>query len=61
MINKAYQEAYSILENNIMKLHELAKYLFEKETITGEEFMEIYNATPALPEAPQASQDTAQN
>lgn len=26
-----------------MKLHELAKYLYEKETITGEEFMEILN------------------
>ena len=43
LIDKAYKEAYQILEDNIMKLHELAKYLFEKETITGDEFMEILN------------------
>lgn len=51
MIQKAYKQAYSILEENIMKLHELAKYLYEKETITGEEFMEILNQQPALPES----------
>lgn len=44
MIDKAYKEAYQILSDNVMKLHELAKYLFEKETITGDEFMEILNA-----------------
>lgn len=43
LIDKAYKEAYGILEANIMKLHELAKYLYEKETITGEEFMDILN------------------
>ena len=32
-----------ILEDNIDKLHELAKYLYEHETITGEEFMKILN------------------
>ena len=32
-----------LLEKNKMKLHELAKYLYEKETITGEEFMQILN------------------
>lgn len=47
LIDKAYKEAYGILEANIMKLHELAKYLYEKETITGEEFMEILNESPA--------------
>ena len=55
LIGKAYQEAYSILENNIGKLHELAKYLYEKETITGEEFMEIFERTPALPSSADAS------
>ncbi len=41
LIDKAYKQAYQILSDNIMKLHELAKYLYEKETITGDEFMEI--------------------
>lgn len=41
LIHKAYDDAYQILDDNKMKLHELAKYLYEKETITGEEFMEI--------------------
>lgn len=54
MIDKAYKEAYGILEDNIMKLHELAKYLYEKETITGEEFMNILNENPETL-APEAS------
>ncbi len=41
MIDKAYKEACQILNDHMMKLHELAKYLYEKETITGEEFMNI--------------------
>lgn len=43
LIKKAHDEAYQILVDNKMKLHELAKYLYEKETITGEEFMYILN------------------
>lgn len=43
LIKKAHDEAYQILENNKMKLHELAKFLYERETITGEEFMYILN------------------
>lgn len=43
LIQKAYNEAETILNDNKMKLHELAKYLYEKETITGEEFMYILN------------------
>lgn len=41
MIKKAHGQAYQILEDNKEKMHELAKYLYEKETITGEEFMQI--------------------
>lgn len=41
MIDKAYKQACQILNDHMMKLHELAKYLYEKETITGEEFMTI--------------------
>lgn len=43
LIKKAHDEAYQILEDNNMKLHELAKFLYERETITGEEFMYILN------------------
>lgn len=41
LIRKAHERAKAILEDKKEKLHELSKYLIEKETITGEEFMEI--------------------
>jgi cell division protease FtsH len=41
IIKKAHEKAVNILKENIDKLHELARYLLEKETITGEEFNEI--------------------
>lgn len=41
IIKAAHERAAKILEDNKDKLHELAKYLFDKETITGEEFMKI--------------------
>ena len=40
-VKKAYDKAMTLLKENQGKLHELAKYLYEKETITGEEFMNI--------------------
>lgn len=40
-VKKSYEKAMQLLKDNIGKLHELAKYLYEKETITGEEFMSI--------------------
>lgn len=43
LIGQCYEKAKEILSANMPKLHELAKYLLEKETITGEEFMEILN------------------
>ena len=49
LVRRQHEKAYKILEDNIDKLHELAKYLYEHETITGEEFMKILNApTKAL-------------
>ena len=42
-VKHGYDTAMDLLEKNQKKLHELAKYLYEKETITGEEFMEILN------------------
>lgn len=49
LIKKAHNEAYQILEDNKMKLHELAKFLYERETITGEEFMYILNKPAEIP------------
>ena len=44
LIKKQHEKALEILKNNRRKLDELAKYLYEHETITGEEFMNILNA-----------------
>ena len=44
LLKKEYEKAMDLLKNNKQKLHELAKYLYEKETITGDEFMQILNA-----------------
>ena len=41
LVKQQHEKALQILQDNIMKLHELAKYLYENETITGEEFMQI--------------------
>ena len=43
LVKKEHAKAKQILENNRDKLDELAMYLYEKETITGEEFMSILN------------------
>ncbi len=43
LIKAAHEKARKILSENQDKLHELAQYLMEKETITGEEFMQILN------------------
>ncbi len=43
LVRTQHEKARKILEDNIGKLHELAKYLYEQETITGEEFMKILN------------------
>ncbi len=43
LVKQSHQKALQILEENKDKLHELAKALYEKETITGDEFMEILN------------------
>ncbi len=42
-IRSAHQKAMEILQSHEQKLHELAAYLLERETITGEEFMQILN------------------
>ncbi len=47
VIRTQYDRAMKILEDNGPKLHSLAKYLYDHETITGEEFMDILNKTGA--------------
>ena len=49
LVRMEHQKALKILQDNIGKLHELAKYLYEHETITGEEFMKILNAPVQVP------------
>ena len=56
-VRAGYDTAMDLLEKNKMKLHELAKYLYEKETITGEEFMQILQAKKLVCEE-NASEDT---
>jgi cell division protease FtsH len=48
LVKKQYDRAETIIRDNLPKLHELAKFLYEKETISGEEFMSILNSPPAL-------------
>ena len=50
-VKHGYDTAMDLLEKNQKKLNELAKYLYEKETITGEEFMQILTRTETLEEA----------
>ena len=44
LIKKQHEKAVEILTENRQKLDELAKYLYEHETITGSEFMDILNS-----------------
>ena len=46
LIQTQYDKAKQILSDNMAKLHELAKHLYEKETLTGDEFMEILASPP---------------
>ena len=62
LVRAQHDKALKILQDNIGKLHELAQYLFEHETITGEEFMQILNApVPAVKtnDAPEKTQTAA--
>lgn len=47
IVRTQHEKALNILKENEDKLHEIAKYLLDKETITGEEFMEIYEKNDA--------------
>ena len=49
LVRAQHEKALKILQDNLAKLHELAKYLYEHETITGEEFMEILMRKQEVP------------
>ncbi len=49
IVQAEHRKAYKLLADNKRKLDEIAQYLYEKETISGEEFMRILNAQPQLP------------
>ena len=57
IIKNAHAEARKILEDNAQLLHEEAEYLLQKETITGEEFMEIFSRHQQLKALPQPSME----
>lgn len=54
IVQAEHKKAYQMLADNKRKLDEIAQYLYEKETISGEEFMRILNAQPQLPAGPSA-------
>lgn len=54
VVKYQHDKARKLIQDNIGKLHELAKYLYEKETITGDEFMGILNRP--LPQIPEEQQ-----
>ena len=54
IVQAEHKKAYQLLADNKRKLDEIDQYLYEKETISGEEFMRILNAQPQLPAGPSA-------
>ena len=54
IVQAEHKKAYQLLADNKRKLDEIAQYLYEKETISGEEFMRILNEQPQLPAGPSA-------
>ena len=54
IVQAEHKKAYKLLADNKRKLDEIAQYLYEKEAISGEEFMRILNAQPQLPAGPSA-------
>ncbi len=56
IVREQHQKALTILRENRGKLDEIARYLYEKETISGEEFMRILTAVPQLPTGNQSTQ-----
>ena len=60
MIKDAYLEATQLLEENREILDRISDYLYEKETITGKEFMKIFREMKGLPEAEEKQEPSAE-
>ena len=58
IVKQQYEKAMQILKDNAAKLNEISAYLLERETITGEEFMEILNAGKESAESSAEAQKT---
>ena len=61
VITEAHRRALQILRENKFKLHEIAHYLYKKETITGEEFMNLYTRENPLMPKPKAGDGNPAN
>ena len=61
IIKESYQKAYDLLKANESVLDALAKFLIEKETITGKEFMKIYAERNTEPEADEEAERNAES
>lgn len=59
IINKAYEDATNMLIENRAILDRIAEYLYEKETITGKEFMKMYREMKGLPDEEEAKAQEA--
>jgi len=57
IINTCYSNAYNMLEENKEILDKISDYLFEKETITGKEFMKMYREMKGIPEPEEEKQE----
>ncbi|MBQ8288071.1 MAG: ATP-dependent zinc metalloprotease FtsH [Clostridia bacterium] len=57
LVKEQYQKAYDLLAANIGKLHKLAGYLYDRETLTGEEFMALLSQPEEIPETVEHSNE----
>lgn len=57
LLKECYDKAYKMLSENRDVLDKIAEFLFEKETITGKEFMKIYREVKGLPEPEEDSEE----
>ena len=60
IINEAYAKAYTMLEENREALDRIAEFLYQKETITGKEFMQIFHEIKGEAEAPAEEKASAE-
>lgn len=61
VINSCYNEAYRLLEENKDILDRISEYLFEKETITGKEFMKMFREMKGIPEPEESKEAKAED